>query len=217
MNLAFLTSITFGLGLAGLMYNLTGRPRRNLLQRVAVSFTPSKEVTKEGVFSRLLLDSAKRLKLARSSRARAALFELPEVLDLLVVCLRAGGGVYQALQTVVPRASGELAKELSRILLAVQYGSSLSKEILRLSDALPHPQFAELSNKVILSLVRGTSLAKMLEDQSQSVRAEIKNQLLRQAGRNETRMLVPLVFLILPVTVLFAIYPSLKLLNFGFI
>ena len=70
---------------------------------------------------------------------------------------------------------------------------------------------------MILSLVRGTALAKMLEDQSQSVRAEIKNQLLRQAGKNETRMLVPLVFLILPVTVLFAIYPSLKLLNFGFI
>jgi hypothetical protein len=30
-------------------------------------------------------------------------------------------------------------------------------------------------------------------------------------------MLIPLVFLILPITVLFAIYPSLKLLNFGFI
>jgi hypothetical protein len=33
----------------------------------------------------------------------------------------------------------------------------------------------------------------------------------------ETKMLVPLVFLILPVIVLFAIYPSLKLLNFGFL
>jgi tight adherence protein C len=117
----------------------------------------------------------------------------------------------------VPRASGELAKELSKILLAVTYGSSLSNEIRRLPKALPHPQFAELSNKVILSLVRGTSLAKMLEDQAHSVRSEIKNQLLVQAGKNETRMLVPLVFLILPVTVLFAIYPSLKLLNFSFI
>jgi tight adherence protein C len=68
-----------------------------------------------------------------------------------------------------------------------------------------------------MSLTRGTPLAKMLEDQASSARSEIRNQLLRQAGRNETRMLVPLVFLILPVIVLFAIYPSLKLLNFGFI
>ena len=49
------------------------------------------------------------------------------------------------------------------------------------------------------------------------MREEIKNRLLEQAGKNETRMLIPLVFLILPVTVLFAIYPSLELLNFGFI
>jgi tight adherence protein C len=57
----------------------------------------------------------------------------------------------------------------------------------------------------------------MLSEQALSVRDEIKSRLLRQAGRNETRMLIPLVFLILPVTVLFAIYPSLELLNFGFI
>ncbi len=57
----------------------------------------------------------------------------------------------------------------------------------------------------------------MLSEQALSVRDEIKSRLLRQAGRNETRMLIPLVFLILPVTVWFAIYPSLELLNFGFI
>jgi tight adherence protein C len=57
----------------------------------------------------------------------------------------------------------------------------------------------------------------MLSEQALSVREEIKSRLLRQAGRNETRMLIPLVFLILPATVLFAIYPSLELLNFGFI
>jgi tight adherence protein C len=57
----------------------------------------------------------------------------------------------------------------------------------------------------------------MLSEQGVSVRAEIKSRLLKQVGRNETRMLIPLVFLILPITVLFAIYPSLELLNFGFI
>jgi tight adherence protein C len=57
----------------------------------------------------------------------------------------------------------------------------------------------------------------MLSELGDSARAEIKNRLLRQAGKNETGMLVPLVFLILPITVLFAIYPSLELLNFGFI
>jgi tight adherence protein C len=217
VSVAFLTSITFGAGIAGLIYNFSGTSRRTLMQRVAVSLAAPQRNGSDSTAHLLLASAGKKLNLAISSRVTTALFELPEILDLFVVCLRAGGGVYQALQTVVPRASGELAKELSKILLAVQYGSSLLEEIVRLPRALPHPQFSEFSNKVVLSLLRGTELANMLEDQAQSVRAEIKNQLLRQAGKNETRMLVPLVFLILPVTVLFAIYPSLKLLNFGFI
>jgi tight adherence protein C len=152
-----------------------------------------------------------------SQKISQALFELPEVLDLLIVSLRSGEGIYQSLQMVVPRASGELARELSKCLAAVNYGAALPDEIRKLPNALPHPQFAEFSNKIVMSLVRGTPLAKMLEDQAASARSEIRNQLLRQAGKNETKMLVPLVFLILPVIVLFAIYPSLKLLNFGFI
>ncbi|MSZ17755.1 MAG: hypothetical protein F2613_02295, partial [Actinobacteria bacterium] len=82
---------------------------------------------------------------------------------------------------------------------------------------LPHPQVSEFVNKVSLALERGTPLAQMLTEQGVSVREEIKSRLLKQAGKNETRMLIPLVFLILPITVLFAIYPSLELLNFGFI
>jgi tight adherence protein C len=36
---------------------------------------------------------------------------------------------------------------------------------------------------------------------------------LRHAAKAETRMLIPLVFLILPVSVLFALYPSLSMLQ----
>jgi tight adherence protein C len=85
------------------------------------------------------------------------------------------------------------------------------------SAAIPQPQVIELTNKIVLALDRGTPLATMLSELGDSARAEIRNRLFRQAGKNETRMLIPLVFLILPITVLFAIYPSLELLNFGFI
>jgi tight adherence protein C len=55
----------------------------------------------------------------------------------------------------------------------------------------------------------------MLTSLAESTRAELRNAQLKQAGRNETRMLIPLVFLILPVTVLFAIYPSIQLISTG--
>jgi tight adherence protein C len=210
-----LIAVAFGFGVSGLLYNLVGYRRLSLTSRLGLTASPAKlsNSIAEHLFSRL-----KTVLQAKSpQKISQALFELPEVLDLLVVSLRSGEGIYRSLQMVVPRASGELARELSKSLAAVNYGAALSDEIRKLPNSLAHPQFAELANKIVMSLARGTPLAKMLEDQASSARAEIRNQLLRQAGKNETRMLVPLVFLILPVIVLFAIYPSLKLLNFGFI
>ena len=217
MNSALLISISFALGVSGLVYNFIGTPRPSLASRVR--FTAKSSTTQPSTFHFFQLAErlSRKLKAKSLQKISVALFELPEVLDLLVVSLRSGEGIYQSLKIVVPRAKGELAQELTKCLAAVNYGAALADEIRKIPISLPHPQFAEFSNKIVMSLARGTPLAKMLEDQATSARSEIRNQLLRQAGKNETRMLVPLVFLILPVIVLFAIYPSLKLLNFGFI
>lgn len=209
--------MSFGLGVSGLVYNLIGSPRLGLASRIEFARSEP-QGQKISVQAKQLIDRLKRIIQAKSSKTISnALFELPEVLDLLTVSLRSGEGIYQSLRAVVPRARGELAQELAKCLLAVHYGAALTDEIRKLPNSLAHPQFAEFSNKIVMSLARGTPLAKLLEDQAISARSEIRNQLLRQAGKNETRMLVPLVFLILPVIVLFSIYPSLKLLNFGFI
>lgn len=208
-------SMILGLGVSGLLYNLSNSSRLSLAGRVVIAGASSKNQTTDG-FGFFQVIQVK-LQSKNSQKVSQALFELPEILDLLTVCLRSGEGIYRSLQVVVPRSRGQLAAELSKILSAVHYGAALTDEIRKLPMALPHPQFAELANKIVLSLIRGTPVAKMLEDQAKSARSEIRNQLLKQAGKNETRMLVPLIFLILPVIVLFALYPSLKLLNFGFI
>jgi tight adherence protein C len=46
-----------------------------------------------------------------------------------------------------------------------------------------------------------------------SLRQEQGRRLLKQAGSSETKMLIPTVFLILPVTVLFAVFPSVLVLQ----
>jgi tight adherence protein C len=212
-----LISIAFGLGVSGVVYNVIGSKQLSLSRRIGFTTRSSPAIVSGSGIQRLVQPLGRKLQAKSSQKISQALFELPEILELLVVSLRSGSGIYQSLQIVVPRASGELARELTKCLAAVNFGAALTDEIRKIPKALAHPQFAELANKIAMSLTRGTPLAKMLEDQSSSARAEIRNHLLMQAGRNETRMLVPLVFLILPVIVLFAIYPSLKLLNFGFI
>lgn len=212
MNAQFALAVAFGLGVAGLAFSVSLLPVP-LASRIGQIKSPASSYPRPRLTQWLRVKG--RL-VGTSPRIQKALFELPELLDLLAVCLSAGDSIYRALGKVVPRASGEVAKELGRILKAVEFGAPLSQEIGKLPLSLPHPQFSELSSKISLSLTRGTPLARMLLDQAQSARSEIRNQLIRQAGKNETRMLIPLVFLILPVTVMFAIYPSLRLLNFNY-
>ena len=150
-------------------------------------------------------------------RLSKILSELPDFLELLAVSLASGESIYSSLARVVPRLSGELAKELKITLRAIEYGDSLEVQLDELVNRTPQPQLAEVCHKLVIALNRGTPLAAIVAEQAEAVREELANQQLKQAGKNETRMLVPLVFLILPVTVLFAVYPSLQLLNMSFI
>ena len=217
MNIDYLLAVVFGVGVSGLVVAFVQTPVASLASRVRAPDEIYKGEGKKGLKINLGERFSQTLSLANKAKLGRALFELPEIVDLLVVHLRAGDGIYRSLACVVPRCEGELAKELARVLRAVQFGAAFGVEIKKVAIAIPQPQIIEFSNKVALSLERGTPLAQMLGELASSTRAEIRNRLLRQAGRNETRMLIPLVFLILPITVLFAIYPSLELLNFGFI
>jgi len=215
LNLEFLIAVGFGLGVARFLTLVQQKSNNTLSIRVSAAENRKQPARWSTVGSVKLLMN--QLRSDTSAKLERALFELPELIDLITVSLRAGDGVYRSFTTVIPRCDGEIAREISRAIKAVEYGATFGAEIKRVAEALPHPQVAEFVAKVSTSLERGTPLAQMLSEQGVSVREEIKARLLRQAGRNETRMLIPLVFLILPVTVLFAIYPSLELLNFGFI
>jgi tight adherence protein C len=217
MNLEYLLAVGVGAGVAGLLTQFLNSPVLNLASRVRVTEPVTSRTDFRDFYRRLMEIAKTALSSANKSKLDRALFELPEVVDLLVVHLRAGDGIYRSFAAVVPRCEGELANQLSRVLLAVQFGAAFGEQVKSVSDAIPQPQVIEFTNKISLALERGTPLAAMLTELAESARAEIKNRLLRQAGKNETRMLIPLVFLILPITVLFAIYPSLELLNFGFI
>jgi tight adherence protein C len=150
-------------------------------------------------------------------KLKSAVSELPEILELMAVSLSAGDGLFGALARVTPRANGVLADALKKMLHSLEIGAELEAELEWLAKSLPQRQIVEFSSKLAIAFRRGTPLAQMLRSLAESTRADLRNDLLKQAGRNETRMLIPLVFLILPITVLFAIYPSLQLLNIDYI
>lgn len=188
-----------------------------LIDRISVPEPGRKTIRASfGLSSFQVFKSRARVAFASNRKMQSTLFELPDILDLLAVSLSAGDGLYAALNRVIPRGSGLVAKQLQEALRALDLGSSIEEELTTLASRLPHRQIAEFAGKVTLALRRGSPLAQLLREQAVSARSEIEVQLLKKAGSNETKMMGPLVFLILPVTVMFAIYPSLLLLNLNY-
>jgi len=56
----------------------------------------------------------------------------------------------------------------------------------------------------------------VLRAQAGDAREAAKRELIESAGRKEIAMLVPLIFLILPVTICFALFPGYLVLQAGF-
>jgi len=69
---------------------------------------------------------------------------------------------------------------------------------------------------MVVAVERGTPLAEVLRAQASDVRDSAKRELMESAGRKEIGMMVPLVFGVLPLTVVFAVYPGVAALNLGF-
>jgi tight adherence protein C len=156
--------------------------------------------------------------LRRAARRRLArlLDELPAVLEFMTLSLSAGEGILDALRRISRSSSGELAAELGSVVTAVNTGLPLADTLVELSRSLDLPPLSRCVDQLISALERGTPLAEVLRAQAQDARDDAKRVLLELAGKKEVAMLIPLVFLILPVTILFAVYPGLVVLQLGF-
>ena len=70
------------------------------------------------------------------------------------------------------------------------------------------PMVARFATGIAVSIERGTPLADVLHAQAGDVREAGRRALIETAARKEVFMMAPVVFLVLPVTVLFAFFPG---------
>jgi tight adherence protein C len=111
------------------------------------------------------------------------------------------------------RANGTFHDAIHGLCKNLDLGASFNDELNSLCELLPTSGVKDFANKLSIALNRGTPLASSLDALAHSLRRKFYNELLSRAGSNETKMMVPLVALVLPVTVLFALYPSVGVLQ----
>ncbi|GAB78374.1 tight adherence protein C [Austwickia chelonae] len=146
---------------------------------------------------------------AVSRREQRIIAEFPTVAELLALSVSAGEGTAAALERVCRLSSGELADELRRCLADARAGATLPVALQGMARRTGLPGLGRFIDGVVIALERGTPLADVLRAQAQDAREEGRREVMESAGRKEILMLLPVVFLVLPVTVLFAIYPGL--------
>lgn len=150
-----------------------------------------------------------------AQRESRMLQEMPTVAELLALAVGAGEGATGALERVVRSTRGELTVELERTLADARAGAPLTVALDGLAGRTGLAALARFAEGVAVAVERGTPLAEVLRAQAQDVREEVRRDLMETGGRKEVAMMVPVVFLILPVTVAFAVFPSLLVLRVG--
>ncbi len=151
----------------------------------------------------------------RATRREARMLaEFPTVAELLALAVGAGEGAVGALDRVCRLSRGELAGELRRCLADARAGANLPTALQGLADRTGLPSLRRFVDGVVIAVQRGTPLAEVLRAQAQDVREEGRRALIEAGGRKEIAMMVPVVFLILPVTVLFAVFPGFTFFRF---
>jgi tight adherence protein C len=140
--------------------------------------------------------------------------EFPTVAELLALSVSAGEGAVGALERVASTSRGELARELGRALADARAGATLVQSLEALAARSSQPALVRFVDGVAIAVERGTPLADVLRAQAADVRQASKRTLLEAGGRKEIAMMVPVVFLVLPVTVVFALFPGFYGLTF---
>jgi tight adherence protein C len=147
-----------------------------------------------------------------TAREERMMQEFPTIAELLALAVAAGEGAIGALERVTRLSSGELARELGRALTDARSGASLVDALEGIATRTNLAPLARFVDGIAIAVERGTPLAEVLRAQAVDVREAGKRALLEAGGRKEIAMMIPVVFLVLPVTVVFALFPGF----FGF-
>lgn len=142
------------------------------------------------------------------SRERRILAEFPTIAELLALAVAAGESPVAALDRVVRRSGGELSGDLARVLAAVRTGEPVTSAFDALAATTGLPLVARFAQGIAVAVERGTPLSDVLHAQAADVREAGRRELIEVAARKEVVMMIPVVFLVLPVTVLFAFWPG---------
>jgi tight adherence protein C len=152
---------------------------------------------------------AKRLRLIKYQ----ILQQLPASIELLTVLVASGESPSKAISILGSRSSGAVSTFYRDVSLLLNNGVNLRTALDRVSSELEIADIRRFCDALVVATERGSALSEVLSRQVVEIRSKSHSRTLEKAGKAEISLMIPVVFLILPISVIFALWPSFVSLN----
>ncbi|MHB8894345.1 MAG: type II secretion system F family protein [Candidatus Geothermincolia bacterium] len=145
---------------------------------------------------------------SRTKHLEAVRKALPETADLLYALVLGGKNLDQAFRGAAEQAPDPLAPFLQQSVREIELGSTRAEAFEHLAMRCPVRELKSLLVSLLEAEKRGHSLATTLSVFSREIRMRRRDQLRESGAKAPLKMLAPLVFLILPASVLLTVGPT---------
>jgi tight adherence protein C len=144
-------------------------------------------------------------------RQKEVQLALPDMLDLLVVCVEAGLGINQALIRVadeIDHVSPVMAEELQLANLEIRAGTPRQEALQRFAERTGIPDIRSLVSMMIQTERFGTSIATALRVQADTLRTKRRQRAEEAAAKTTIKLVFPLVLCVFPAMFAVVLGPS---------
>jgi tight adherence protein C len=136
---------------------------------------------------------------------------LPDVLDLLVICMEAGLSLDQATARSaqeLSKSSPDLCDEMGIVVLEQRAGRPRSEAWKKMAERTGVESLRNLVAMLVQTEQFGTSIAKMLRVHADTLRTQRVQAVEEQAAKTSVKLVFPLVFFIFPALFLVTLGPA---------
>jgi tight adherence protein C len=133
---------------------------------------------------------------------------LPDAIDLLTISVESGLGFDAACAQVARNTEGPLADEFARMLQEMQIGRGRSEALRSLGDRTNLPDLRSFVSAMVQADAFGIPVGQVLRVQSSEIRVKRRQWAEEAAQKVPVKILVPLIFCILPCLFIAVLGPA---------
>jgi len=136
-------------------------------------------------------------------------YELPELIDLLVVTVEAGVGFAASLQIASERLEGPLGNELRLVLQEQAMGLGINEALRNMLDRCDTATVRSFVRSILQGETLGVSIGQIMRNLATEMRKRRRAAAEERAQKAPIKMLFPLVFLIFPAMFVVLLGPAI--------